>query len=159
MFTFSSSVYPDRRITSIRSSSGAGMLVVFAVATAPGILDPRLASDAASERVNALLYARLVELDDQGRPQPSMASWQRLAPRHYRVTLSPDRATFWDGRKPDASDVVASYTSLLQPGLGSPHAGALSHIVRVSAYSDTEVDFVLARRDPEFPARLTIGII
>ena len=53
---------------------------------------------------------------------------------------------------------MATYASLLQPALGSPHAGALGHIVQVSAHSDTEVDFVLARRDPEFPARLTIGI-
>ncbi len=132
--------------------------IVFAMATAPGVLDPRLASDAASERVNALLYGRLVELDDQGSPKPSMARWRRLAPRHYRVTLLPQRAAFWDGRKPDASDVVATYASLLQPALGSPHAGALGHILQVSAHSDTEVDFVLARRDPEFPARLTIGI-
>ena len=132
--------------------------IVFAVATAPGVLDPRLASDAASERVNALLYDRLVELDEQGRPKPSMARWQRFAPRHYRVTLLPRRAAFWDGRKPDAADVVATYSSLLHGSLGSPHAGALGHIVRVSAHSDTEIDFFLARPDPEFPVRLTIGI-
>ena len=77
--------------------------IVFAMATAPGVLDPRLASDAASERVNALLYRRLVELDDQGSPKPSMARWQRLSTRHYRVTLLPRRAAFWDGRRPDAS--------------------------------------------------------
>ena len=132
--------------------------IVFAVATAPGVLDPLRGGITRQPRVNALLYDRLVELDEQGRPKPSMARWQVLAPRHYRVTLLPRRAAFWDGRKPDAADVVATYSSLLHSSLGSPHAGALSHIIRVSAHSDTEVDFFLARPDPEFPARLTIGI-
>ena len=68
--------------------------IVFAMATEPSVLDPRLASDAASERVNALLYDRLVELDAQGVPQPGIASWQQLtrAPRYRgpRVWLHGD---------------------------------------------------------------------
>ena len=46
-----------------------GDAIVFAVANAPTVLDPRLATDAASERVNALLYAQLVTLDEAGQPQ------------------------------------------------------------------------------------------
>jgi peptide/nickel transport system substrate-binding protein len=137
----------------------AGDTIVFALATAPGMLDPRLASDAASERTNALLYDRLVVLDRQGRPQPAMADWEALSPTHYRLTLSPERATFWDGRPPQARDVVATYRSLLDPALGSPHAGALAHIVRVTAHGEGQVDFQLSRPDPGFPGRLTIGIV
>ncbi len=132
--------------------------IVFAVATAPSVLDPRLAGDAASERVNALLYDRLVVLDRQGKPRPSMASWKRLEPSHYRVRLLPQRTTFWDGRLPRAADVVATYRSLLRPELGSPHASALSHILEVKVSADDDVDFILSRPDPEFPARLTVGI-
>jgi peptide/nickel transport system substrate-binding protein len=133
--------------------------LVFAVPTAPGVLDPRLASDAASERVNALLYDRLVVLDERGAPQPGMARWQQIAPTHYRLTLRPERAPFWDGRQPAAADVVATYRSLRDPALGSPHAGALAHVERVAAIDDATVDFVLARPDPLFPSRLTIGIV
>lgn len=132
--------------------------IVFAVATAPGVLDPRLAGDAASERANALLYDRLVVLDEHGAPQPSMARWEQLGPTHYRITLQPQRAAFWDGRKPVAADVEAIYRSLLEPGLGSPHSSALAHVSKVVAISETEVDFHLARPDPGFPTRLTIGI-
>lgn len=133
--------------------------IVFAVATAPTVLDPRLAGDAASERTNALLYDRLIRLDRKGRPQPSMAQWRELGPRHYRVQLLPDRAAFWDGRLPVAADVVATYRSVLNRDLGSPHAGALSHIASVEAVSESEVDFHLNRPDPGFPARLGIGIV
>ncbi len=132
--------------------------IVFAVSTAPSVLDPRLASDAASERANALLYDRLVVLDEQGRPQPSMASWRQMAPRHYRLILLPQRAAFWDGSLPDANDVAATYRSILDPGLGSPHASALAHVTDVVAVADNEIDFHLSRPDPVFATRLTIGI-
>ncbi|MCW9078991.1 MAG: ABC transporter substrate-binding protein [Gammaproteobacteria bacterium] len=132
--------------------------IMFAVSTAPSVLDPRLASDAASERANALLYDRLVRLDEQGAPQPSMAQWQQLDPAHYRIKLMPQRAAFWDGRIPDAADVVATYRSILEPGLGSPHSSALAHVARIAATGDDEVDFHLTRPDPAFASRLTIGI-
>lgn len=133
--------------------------IVFAVATAPSVLDPRLASDAASERTNALLYDRLVVLDDRGTAHPGMADWQAIGPQHYRLTLRPDRAAFWDGRQPSAADVVATYRSLLEPALGSPHAGALAHLTEVVAVDDARIDFHLVRPDPLFPSRLTIGIV
>jgi len=134
-------------------------VIVFAVATAPSVLDPRLASDAASERINALLYDRLVELDERGAARPGMAEWRAIGPRHYRLSLRAQRATFWDGRQPNAADVVATYRSLLEPTLGSPHAGALGHVTEINAVDDTLVDFHLARPDPLFPSRLTIGIL
>jgi len=132
--------------------------IVFAVSTAPGVLDPRLASDAASERANALLYERLVALDEQGRPQPAMAHWQQITPRHYRLSLRPERARFWDGGLPDAADVQATYRSILDPGLGSPHSSALAHVTDVMAVGEDQVDFHLSRPDPNFASRLTIGI-
>ena len=132
--------------------------IVFAVSTAPGVLDPRLASDAASERANALLYERLVALDEQGRPQPAMAQWRQITPRHYRLTLLPQRAAFWDGSLPGAVDVEATYRSILEPGLGSPHSSALAHVTDVVAVADDEIDFHLSRPDPNFASRLTIGI-
>lgn len=140
-------------------SSPEAPSVVFAVATSPSVLDPRLAGDAASERVNALLFDRLVELDASGTPQPGMATWEMLSPRHYRVQLRPRRRTFWDGRLPTATDVAATYRSLLQPALGSPHAGTLSAIERIEVIDDDVVEFHLGRADPRFPGRLGIGIM
>lgn len=133
--------------------------IVFAIAAAPGMLDPRLASDAASERINALLFDRLVLLDELGIPQPKMARWEQLTPMHYRLVLQRDRASFWDGRLPNAHDVVATYRGLLDPQLASPHAGGLAHVAGISALDDETVDFRLARADPLFPSRLTVGIL
>lgn len=134
-------------------------IITFAIPTAPRMLDPRLASDAASERVNALLYAALVTLDEHGRPQPGMATWRQVEPKRYRVTLVPDRRSFADGPRPTADDVAATYRSVLAPNLGSPHASALGHIEAIEVRDATTVDFVLSRADPQFPSRLTIGIV
>lgn len=134
-------------------------VIRFAVATAPGVLDPRLASDAASERVNALLYDRLVDLDPAGRPQPGIATWSQRAPDHYRVRLRSDRAAFWDGSPVQAADVAATYRSLLEPALASPHAGALAGIARIDVIDADTVDFHLRGPDPRFATRLTIGIV
>ena len=134
-------------------------VIVFAVATPPSVLDPRLASDAASERTNNLLYERLVALDDKGRAQPGMATWRRITPTHYRLTLQSQRARFWNNRLPEPVDVVATYRSLLDSALGSPHTGALAHIDTVTAAGEDAVDFHLTRPDPAFPTRLTIGIV
>ena len=133
--------------------------IVFAVATAPSMLDPRLASDAASERVNALLYDRLVELDEHGNPQPKMANWEAVTDRRFRLHLQADRASFWDGRVPDADDVVATYLGILNPRLASPHAGGLSHIDAMRALDAETIEVELSHADPLFPARLTIGIL
>lgn len=132
--------------------------IVFALATAPATLDPRLAGDAVSERVNALLYEPLLRLDEQGRAQPAMADWEQPEALRYRLRLRPERAPFWDGRLPQAEDVVATYRSLLRAEFGSPHAGALAALAEVVAVDADTVDFILARPDAEFPARLTVGI-
>ena len=48
----------------------------FAIAQAPLTLDPRYATDAASERVNRLIYRPLVDFDAHFRPVPALASWR-----------------------------------------------------------------------------------
>ena len=94
------------------TSAGAGADTVrFGLASAPVTLDPRFATDAASDRINRLLYDRLVDFDDGFNPVAAMATWERLEPTRYRFTLRPDRRSFVNGAKPDASDVVATYES------------------------------------------------
>jgi len=132
--------------------------VVIAVAHAPANLDPRLATDATSERVNRLLYARLVELDSAGRPAPGIAGWQRLSPRHYQFELAPDRLPFSDGEPLTAQDVAATYRSILDGALASPHQAALSLIERIEVLGEHRIAFHLSRPDPLFPAFLSVGI-
>lgn len=128
------------------------------LAQAPVNLDPRMATDAASARVNRLLYQSLIRFDAQSRPQAALADWQSLAPDHYRFHLQKPMPRFHDGTAMTARDVVATYQSLLKPGT-SPLAAEFSHIRKVWAPDDATIEFLLDAADPDFPARLIIGIL
>jgi peptide/nickel transport system substrate-binding protein len=64
----------------------------FGLTSMPVTLDPRHATDAASSRINRLLYQQLVDFDDQAMPTPSLASWTQVSPTHYRFQLDTSRA-------------------------------------------------------------------
>ncbi len=131
----------------------------FGLASAPTSLDPRYATDASSERINRLLYARLVDHDRQSRPVASLASWQVLSPTHYRFTLGVSGRSFHDGEYLTAADVAATYRSILDPASASPHRGTLSMIERIAVVDTDTLDFFLNRADRLFPGYLSIGIL
>ena len=130
-----------------------------ALASAPRNLDPRLATDATSERINRLLYRRLVEFDAESLPTPSLATWEQLDRTHYRFTLGEQGRTFSDGTRLTAEDVAATYASILDPATNSPHRALLEIITAVRAEGPDVVEFRLREPDPLFPAYLGIGIL
>lgn len=129
------------------------------LATAPLNLDPRFASDATSERVNRLLYQRLVELDPQGRPTPGVASWQKLSPLHYRFTLNAKAGRFSPGGPLRTEDVVATYEFVLDPANASPQREAISLIDSVQRVDDKRIDIFLLREDPLLPVYMTLNLL
>jgi peptide/nickel transport system substrate-binding protein len=134
-------------------------VIRFGLASAPANLDPRYATDATSARINRLLYSRLVDFDERARPSPSLADWQQLTPQHYRFRLREQRPRFHDGTALTATDVAATYRSILAPGSTSPHATTLRLITRIEVIDEATIDFHIARPDPLFPGYLVIGIL
>ncbi len=130
-----------------------------ALSTVPLNLDPRFATDATSERINRLLYQRLVEFDDHSMPVPGIATWERVTPIRYRFQLTSKRSSFPDGHWLDAWDVVETYRQVLDTNSGSPKRAALSLISAVDAVDEQTVEFTLNREDPLFPAYLTLDIL
>ncbi|MCC6714491.1 MAG: ABC transporter substrate-binding protein [Gammaproteobacteria bacterium] len=131
----------------------------FGVAQPPITLDPRHATDAASERICRLIYRALVGFDDRYRPVPQLAHWERLSPTHYRFTLGSEGREFHDGTRLTAADVKRTYDYVLDAANASPHRAALESIARVDAPDPEHVDFHLSRPDALFPGRLTMGIV
>jgi peptide/nickel transport system substrate-binding protein len=129
------------------------------IANPPRNLDPRLATDATSERLNRLLYARLMEFDAASRPAPGIATWERLGPTHYRFRLGGRGRDFSGGSRLTAADVAATYASMLEPATASPHRALLSIIARIEILDDDRLDFRLREPDPLFPGYLGIGIL
>ena len=132
----------------------------FGLSKMPVTLDPRFATDAASSRINRLLYQRLVDFDAASMPAPSLATWQKMTPLHYRFTLNPARAAFSNGELLTSADVRATYAFILDAANASPHRLSLARsIERIETRGDDVVDFILKEADLLFPGRLGIGIL
>jgi len=131
----------------------------FGLASMPVTLDPRFATDAASARINRLLYRRLVDFDESSMPVEDLAAWNRITPAHYRFVLGEHGRQFSDGTYLNAKDVKATYEYILDANNASPHRISLSHIRKIKAVDDDTIDFYLTRADPLFPGRLIIGIV
>ncbi len=146
-------------LLSTAQAADAPSVLRFGLASAPITLDPRYATDATSQRIDRLLYRRLVDFDATSRAVPSLAHWTALAPTHYRFVLGQHGRRFADNSWLTASDVKATYESVLNPVNASPHRGSLEMIRRIKVIDANTVDFYLDRPDPLFPAYLVIGIL
>ncbi len=131
----------------------------FGLSADPVTLDPRFATDAASTRVNRLLYGHMVDFDEKFQPVPSLATWEIVNPRLYRFTLDSAIDRFHDGTQLEARDVKATYDSVLDPGTASPHRAGLDMIESISVLDERTLDFKLVRADVMFPGRLVVGIL
>lgn len=131
----------------------------FGLQSMPVTLDPRFATDAASQRVDRLLYQSLVDFDSHSRPVPALAAWRRVDGRHYRFTLRGPLPHFQNGRTLTAADVKATFDSVLDPATASPLRASLNGVQRIAAPDARTVDFYLQAPDPLFPGKVDIGIL
>ena len=131
----------------------------FGLKSTPITLDPRFATDAASTRINRLLYRQLVDFDERFKPLPSLAVWTQLSPQHYRFVLGEKGRNFSDGTRLNAEDVVATYEFVLDESNGSAHRGTIKHIERIEVIDADTVDFLLSKPDALFPGLLVVGIV
>jgi len=130
----------------------------FALQQAPLTLDPRLATDANSERINRLIYRSLVEFNEKSQPISGIARWQKLNATHYRFTLLEEGRFFHNGERLTAEDVAACYRYILDNANASPHRSNLSNIKSIKVIDDNVIDFILHKRDTLFVNRMVIGI-
>ena len=136
----------------------ANHTINFAISQAPLNLDPRYATDAASERVNRLIYQPLVDFDMTSKPVPVLANWQVIDDKHYRFTLNKNRALLQNGAILTAIDVKATYDSLLALK-DSPLTAEFSNIDNIQVEDENTLIFNLKQPDKHFPAKLIIGIL
>jgi peptide/nickel transport system substrate-binding protein len=89
--------------------------VVVIIESSPNNLDLRQGTDAQSERVGGLIFDALVKKDDHFHLQPWLAqSWEQTDPLTWIFHLR-DGVRFHDGRPLEATDVVWTIESLIDP--------------------------------------------
>ncbi|MDI1308379.1 MAG: ABC transporter substrate-binding protein [Methylotenera sp.] len=132
--------------------------IVFAIGQMPLNLDPRYATDAASECINRLVYQSLVDFDAQSKPVASLASWLEISPTLFRFTLNKNRAPFHNQAPLTANDVKATYDSLATLK-DSPNTAEFANIKSITVIDNDTVEFQLKQADQHFPAKLVLGIL
>jgi peptide/nickel transport system substrate-binding protein len=138
--------------------SGQAVPIRFALAQMPLNLDPRYATDAASERVNRLIYQSLVDFDATFNPVPKLASWLMVSPREYHFIMKQPLARFHHHKALTAHDVKATYDSII--GLkDSPHTSEYSNISAIQVRNESLIIFQLKQPDTHFAAKLIMGIL
>ncbi|MCV6638805.1 ABC transporter substrate-binding protein [Candidatus Albibeggiatoa sp. nov. NOAA] len=131
----------------------------FGLESAPVTLDPRFATDAASARINRLIYRSLIDFDSNRQPIADLATWEQLLPTHYRFNLRPPGCEFHNDHTLNAYDVKATYDFILDPANASPHREAFKSIQEIDVINEKTIDFILSQPDNLFVGRLGIGIL
>jgi peptide/nickel transport system substrate-binding protein len=130
----------------------------FAISQAPLNLDPRYATDAASERLNRLIYLPLIDFDAASKPAWILVSSHAFDGTQLTITLKDNLPTFHHGKKFSAADVKATYDSLLALK-DSPHAAEFANIASIIVVDDKTIIFNLKTADKHFLEKLVIGIL
>lgn len=133
--------------------------VVVGIESDPTNLDPRLATDANSSRINGLIYSGLVRQDENGLIQPDLASgWDVPDSRTYLFHLR-EGVRFHDGTALTSGDVKYTFESILDPAVGSPHKSTFEQIERIETPDEKTIRFVLKEPFAPFLLSMTMGIV
>jgi peptide/nickel transport system substrate-binding protein len=125
--------------------------VVVLIESSPANLDPRIGTDAQSQRIDALLFDGLVTHDANFRFTPGLAErWDQPDPLTIVFHLR-SGVRFFDGRPLTAHDVVWTVESMLHPngpgGVITPKTAAYASIDSITAPDDLTVMIHLKHAD------------
>ena len=102
--------------------------VTFVIESTPANLDPRIGTDAASERLDGLLFDSLVQKDARMNIEPDLATtWEQPDPETYVFHLRHD-VRFHDGRPLTSADVKFTFDSIASGAVSTSKRGAFSVI-------------------------------
>jgi ABC-type transport system substrate-binding protein len=131
--------------------------VVFLIESSPANLDPRIGTDAQSQRIDALLFDGLVDHNASFQFTPALAtSWEQPNPVtlvfHLRKGVH-----FHDGRTLTARDVVWTINSIRTGAVISPKTAAYASVDSVEARDALTVVFHLKHPDNFLLRNLSTG--
>jgi peptide/nickel transport system substrate-binding protein len=134
-------------------------VITIAVFAAPNTFDPRVGTDEVSQKVFQLVYDNLLNLDDQLRVAPGLAThWEQPDERTFDLHVRRG-VRFHDGRELTSADVAYTFNSLIDPAFVSARRGAYSALDRVEAVNPYLARFHLKEPSGSFLIQLVMPII
>ena len=133
-------------------------VAVMMIESSPASLDPRIGTDAQSERIDGLLFDSLVRKDEHFALQPALATaWEQPEPRTWIFHLRHD-VRFHNGRPLEAEDVAWTIRSMLDGSLVTAKAGAFAAVERVEVNDPYTITIHLRRADAALLFNLSDGL-
>ena len=137
--------------------------IVFLIESSPANLDPRIGTDAQSERIDALLFDGLVDHNESFQFTPALAErWEQPNPLTLVFHLR-SGARFHDGRPLTARDVAWTIDSMMNPAspgaVISPKAASFAAVNSVEAPDIRTIVFHLKHADNFLLTNLSTGAI
>jgi peptide/nickel transport system substrate-binding protein len=148
-------------LAACRGAQRDASTVVFLIESSPANLDPRIGTDAQSQRIDALLFDGLVARNASFQFTPALAeSWEQPNPLTLIFHLR-GGVRFHDGRALTARDVAWTIESMIDPMLPgaviSPRASSFAAVSNVEAQGERTVVFHLKHADNFLLANLSTG--
>ena len=132
--------------------------VVVLIESSPNNLDPRIGTDAQSERIGGLIFDALVRKDEHFDFEPSLASsWEHPDAKTWVFHLR-DGVFFQDGRPLGAEDAAWTINSLIDGSLASAKTGNFAAVDRAWAKDRLTLAVVLKREDESLLFNLSDGV-
>lgn len=150
-------------LASCRSAPRDLNTVVFLIESSPANLDPRIGTDAQSQRIDALIFDGLVTRDAKFQFTPALAErWEQPDPLTLVFHLR-GGVRFHDGRPLTARNVVFTIQSMLDSkspgGVITPKAASYASIDTLTAPDDSTVVLHLKHPDNFLLTNLSTGAI
>jgi peptide/nickel transport system substrate-binding protein len=141
------------------SPSPARTDIVIALANSPVTMDPGVALDEASQKIQQLLFSSLLKIDDSLRVVPDLATrFEAPDPLTYVAEIPPG-VRFHDGREMTAEDVAYTFRRFLDPRYVSGRKGAYRGLRAVDVVSRYSVAFRLTQPSVSFPINLVMSLV
>ena len=151
-------ILPALALAGCRHRGQAPAEVVVAIENSPSSLDPRVGTDAASERIDALLFDSLVRKDEHFRMVPWLAtSWEQPDPLTWVFHLH-DGVRFADGRALGAEDVAWTIASMVDGSLATSKGGNFASVAGIDVLDRLTLRLRLRRADASLLFNLSDGM-
>lgn len=133
--------------------------IVIALANSPVTMDPGVALDEASQKIQQLLFSSLLRIDDSLRVVPDLATrFEAPDPLTY-VAEIPAGVRFHDGREMTSADVAYTFRRFLDPKYVSGRKGAYRGLRAVDIVDRYTVAFRLTQPSASFPINLVMSLV
>lgn len=134
-------------------------VITIAVFASPNNFDPRVGTDEVSQKVYQLVYDNLLNLDDELKVAPGLAThWEQPDNRSFVLHLRRG-VRFHDGHELTSADVAHTFNSLIDPKFVSARRGAYAALDRVEAIDPYTARFVLKEPSGSFLIQLVLPVI